>query len=168
MDFLQRGLMMACAGVLSAGLLMVDGRAAEATAQVAANAQPAAETSAPAPLVIETPLTVELNKLETIDTGCRAYVVVNNTNDMAFKSLLLELYMFRTDGVIGRRFALDLGPLRATKRTVKLFDLNAVKCDEIGSFLIDDVVKCESGDAKVTDCLSGLDVTSLTKVSLTK
>ena len=32
------------------------------------------------------------------------------------------------DGVIGRRFALDLGPLKAQKRSVKMFDLDT-PCD---------------------------------------
>ncbi|MEO1282771.1 MAG: hypothetical protein AAFV69_13660 [Pseudomonadota bacterium] len=149
-------------------LLLMSAYGSSVDAQETAKAEDVAAGASAKPLRIETPLGVELNKLETIDDGCRAYVVVDNKNAMAFENVLLELYMFRTDGVIGRRFALDLGPLRATKRTVKLFDLNKVSCDDIGSFLIDDVVKCQSGDAKVDDCLSGLNVTSLTKVSLTK
>lgn len=128
----------------------------------------AAAGAASTPLRISTPIDVELNKLEKIDKGCRAYVVVNNPNEMPFKNVMLELYMFRTDGVIGRRFALDLGPLRPSKRAVKLFDLNAVSCEDIGSFLINDVVKCQSADTAVADCLPSLNLSSLTKVSLTK
>lgn len=117
---------------------------------------------------IASPIGVELNKLETVGKGCRAYVVVNNPNETAFKTIMLELYMFRTDGVIGRRFALDIAPLREKKRAVKLFDLANVTCDQIGSFLINDVLRCESTAGEVRDCLDGLDISALTKVTFSK
>ena len=67
-------------------------------------------------------LSVELNKLETQDKGCRAYVVVNNAGATAYRSVKLDLVLFQPDGIIGKRFAVDLAPLKPQKRTVKLFD----------------------------------------------
>jgi hypothetical protein len=111
---------------------------------------------------------LELNKLETYDKGCRAYMVVNNTTDTAYSAFKLDLVLFQTDGVIGRRFALDLAPVRAQKKTVKLFELDGIACDKIGSFLINDVMDCKSETGPAENCLQKLTVSTLTTVQLSK
>ena len=103
-------------------------------------------------------LAVELNKLETYDKGCRAYVVVNNTGEVAFQSVKLDLVLFQPDGVIARRFAVDLAPLRAAKKTVKLFDIEGLACEKISSVLVNDVLECKADTGVVADCLSKLSV----------
>jgi hypothetical protein len=113
-------------------------------------------------------ITLELNKLEPSEKGCRAYVVVSNTGANPLDAFRLDLVMFQKDGVIGRRFALDLGPLRPNKRAVKLFEMDGTKCDDIGSFLINDVMECKAGGTAVDDCLARLKVNSLTKVEISK
>lgn len=123
---------------------------------------------AQAPSENNTPISVELNKLETIDTGCRIYVVVNNETDSEFDTLKLDLVLFKTDGIVDQRFFVDLAPLRKQKRIVKLFELGKVKCDEIGSFLVNDVVECRSGTEAVENCLARLDVTSRASAKLSK
>jgi hypothetical protein len=113
-------------------------------------------------------LSVELNKLEPQGSGCRAYVVVQNDDATAYTALKLDLVLFQQDGVIGRRFAMDLAPLKAQKRTVKLFDLDNIACDKIGSFLINDIVECTAEAGPVENCLAGITVKSLTSAQLTK
>ena len=115
-----------------------------------------------------TALSVELNKLEPQGSGCRAYVVVQNDSATQFQTVKLDLVLFQQDGVIGRRFAIDLAPLKPQKRTVKLFDLDGLACDRIGSLLINDVVECKTADGPLDDCLAGLSVKSLTNVQLSK
>ena len=115
-----------------------------------------------------TALTVELNKLEPQGNGCRAYVVVQNDSAKQFQTVKLDLVLFQQDGVIGRRFAIDLAPIKPQKRTVKLFDLDGLACDRIGSLLINDVVECKTAEGPLDDCLAGLTVKSLTNVQLTK
>jgi hypothetical protein len=73
-----------------------------------------------------------------------------------------------SDGVIGRRFALDLAPLRPSKRTVKEFELDNTSCNDIGSFLVNDILECRAATGPVSDCLTGLKVSSLTKVGISK
>jgi hypothetical protein len=111
---------------------------------------------------------VELNKLETIDNGCRIYVVVDNKSDTEYKTLKLDLVLFRTDGIVDQRFFVDLAPLRKQKRIVKLFELSKVSCDDIGSFLVNDVVECRSDAESMDNCLARLSVSSLTKAKLSK
>ena len=99
---------------------------------------------------------IELNKLEAADKGCRAYVVINNTTDTAYQSFKIDLVLFQTDGVIGKRFSIDLAPLRPKKKSVKLFDIDGMSCDKIGSMLINDVMECKSASGPVDNCLQHL------------
>ena len=113
-------------------------------------------------------ISVELNKLEPSEKGCRAYIVISNTSSTAYDAFKLDLVMFKTDGIIGRRFALNLAPMLPSKRTVKLFDLDDTKCEDIGNFLVNDVLECRAGDQASEDCLARLKVSSLTKADISK
>jgi hypothetical protein len=110
---------------------------------------------------------IELNKLESQKDSCRAYIVVTNTSATAYQVLKLDLVLFQPDGVIGRRFALDLGPLKAQKRSVKLFDIDT-PCDQVGSFLINDVLECDGESGGILNCLADMTATSLAKAPLSK
>jgi hypothetical protein len=112
-------------------------------------------------------LSIELNKLEPQKESCRAYVVVTNNSSTVYQALKLDLVLFQPDGVIGRRFALDLGPVKAQKRSVKLFDLDT-PCDQVGSLLINDVLECNGETGSIPNCLADLSATSLAKAKLTK
>jgi hypothetical protein len=108
-----------------------------------------------------------LNKLESQKESRRAYVVVTNNSSTVYQALKLDLVLFQPDGVIGRRFALDLGPVKAQKRSVKLFDLDT-PCDQVGSLLINDVLECNGETGSIPNCLADLTATSLAKAKLTK
>jgi hypothetical protein len=112
--------------------------------------------------------TLELNKLEATDKGCRAHVVINNPGDAAYQSFKLDLVEFQSDGVIGKRLIVDLAPLKAQKKIVKSFELEGLACDKIGSFLINDVTECKAETGPVADCLKHLTLSTLTPVQLSK
>ena len=153
------------------GALILSGFALAAGPLSAQDTTPSTQEATPAaPAAAQSPkaLTVELNKLEPQGNGCRAYVVVQNDDDIAYKAFKLDLVLFQTDGIIGRRFAMDLAPLKPKKRTVKLFDLDDIACDKIGSFLINDVVDCKSETGGMENCLAGTTVKSLGNVELSK
>jgi hypothetical protein len=113
-------------------------------------------------------LTLELNKLEPLDKGCRAYMVVDNKSAAEYEALKLDLFMFRPDGIIGRRFAIDIAPLKPQKRTVKLFDLAGLACEDVGTLLINDVLECRIGGSPSGDCLARLTLSSLAGAKLSK
>ncbi len=113
-------------------------------------------------------IVLELNKLEPSDKGCRVYVVVSNPTDTTYDAYKLDVVMFQPDGIIGRRFSVELAPLRPSKRTVKPFELDGTKCDGVGSFLINDVMECRASSGPVGDCLTNMKVNSLTKVEISK
>ena len=113
-------------------------------------------------------IAIELNKLEAHDKDCRAYFVIDNKNDTTYDTLKLDLVLFRPDGVIGQRFAVELAPLKAKKRTVKLFDVSGTACDQVGSFLINDVMECKADTGEMANCLREISVSSRTDNQLTK
>jgi hypothetical protein len=111
---------------------------------------------------------IELNKLEPKGSDCRAYFVIDNKSDKTYETLKLDFILFRPDGIIDQRFAVELAPLKAKKRTVKLFDVASASCDDVGSFLINDVMECKAGSEDVADCLESLAVSSRTDNALNK
>lgn len=113
-------------------------------------------------------LTVELNKLEPQGSGCRAYIVVKNDDATAYEAFKLDIVIFQKDDVIARRFAMDIAPIKPQKRTVKLFELDELACDNIGSILINEIVECKGETDPIEDCLGRLTVKSLTDVQLMK
>jgi hypothetical protein len=135
-------------------------------AAYAEDAPAAATPAAAAPAAVG--IALELNKLESSEKGCRPYLVINNTTDIAYQAYKLDLVLFQTDGVIGRRFALDLAPVKAQKKTVKLFDLDGIACDKIGSLLINDITECKADAGPSSTCLQTLAVSTLTNVKLSK
>lgn len=122
----------------------------------------------PAAAAAGLPLAVELNKLEPDGKSCRAYIVITNAADTALPVLKLDLIFFRPDGVIERRLALDLGPVRPDKKSVKTFGLDNLPCDNIGSVLVNDVLDCRDMTGPVQDCLDRLTVSSRASVQLSK
>lgn len=150
-------------GLRSFGCALTFTAAAVLPAIAHAGDSTAAASATPAPAI-----TVELNKLETVDKGCRVYTVVDNPSATTFQTLKLDLILFHTDGVIGRRLALDLAPLKSQKKTVKMFDLEGTACDKIGSFLVHDIMECKSEAGALDKCLDAISLKSLSNVQITK
>jgi hypothetical protein len=114
------------------------------------------------------PIRLELNRLEPVEKGCRVYLVVGNEGTEALQSLKLDLVLFRSDGVIDRRLALETGPLRAAKTSVKLFDLTDLPCDGLGSILVNDVLSCGASGEAGSDCFPRLALATRTPAGFNK
>lgn len=134
-------------------------RAAVAGAVMALLGAWAAPAHADAP---EGHLRVELNKLEPRDDGCRLYLLLDNRESKGdFASMRLDLIFFGKDGVIAKRLAVDAGPIRPTKTSVKMFDLAGLTCDGMSQVLINDALDCKDpAGAERKDCTDMLTPTS--------
>lgn len=111
---------------------------------------------------------VELNKLNPEGKGCQAYFVFDNQSGSEYGELKVDLVVFNSEEVVERRFAMDIAPLEAKKRTVKLFELKEMSCDKIGSLLINGVLECKEGKHTRSDCVDRLVPSSRIDVKLTK
>ena len=118
-------------------------------------------------LAADPALQLELNRLEPVEAGCRAYLVLKNAGE-ALDSLELDLVGFGTDGVIRERLAVELGPLPAAKTSVRLFDLGGGDCAGLGSLLVNDVLACRGAAGELPDCVGRIAVASRAAAALTK
>ncbi|MEM0922424.1 MAG: Tat pathway signal sequence domain protein [Pseudomonadota bacterium] len=122
---------------------------------------------APLPVLAEdVKVMVELNKLETEGSACQAYILLQNKTETAFENLALDLVMFDPDGIIARRLAVEMAPLRAGKTSVKVFGIDGLTCEGIGRVLVNDVLSCTAGGAAKSDCLGLIETVSRGPVEL--
>ena len=113
-------------------------------------------------------LRVELNKLEPRDKACRTYLLLDNTSDVDYQSLKLDLFVLDKAGVISQRLVVETAPLPPKKTTVKLFDFPATSCDDFGRVLLNGVTACEAGGTARTDCLAAIETATKSPVPFTK
>jgi hypothetical protein len=113
-------------------------------------------------------LGIELNKLEPVANGCRAYLVFDNRTGSAFTEFKLDLVMFDGGGVIAKRMAVDPAPLPAEKTTVKLFDIQGVGCADLGQVLVNEVMACVDQSGARADCTKLIEATSRGAVAFVK
>lgn len=111
---------------------------------------------------------IELNKLSNEAAGCQAYFVFDNQGAADYAKLKIDLVVFNADDVFERRFAMSVAPLDAKKRTLRMFELKTMKCDQIGSFLINGVLECQQGKRAKKDCAERLVPSSRVDVELAK
>ena len=103
---------------------------------------------------------VELNAVAATDKACRLSFLVENDLGVAIDDLALELVLFDKDGRVDRFVVVRTGRLPLAKRRVKQFDVPEVKCDSIGSVLVNDVSECTGAGLDATVCLDRLAISS--------
>lgn len=111
-------------------------------------------------------VSVELNKLEPTDNGCRAYLLLHNGTGAPFTSLEFDLVMFDAEGVVARRVALETAPLAAGKTRLKVFDLSDLQCGGISRVLLNGVLACAGPSGRRDGCLDAVRVSSKAGVPL--
>lgn len=113
-------------------------------------------------------LTIELNKVESTEEGCRTLFVFDNRTDREFERFRVDLILFDDAGVYQRQVLLDMAPLYAEKKTLASFLVADGPCDEIGSILVNDIPQCEDGVGDAIDCVDLLQVRSRSDIPLEK
>ena len=111
---------------------------------------------------------VELNKLESKDTTCRAYIVLKNRSRIVLSTLKIDFVVFDTDGIVTKRLAVELGPLPSDKTSLKVFDIEELHCTQLGRLLVNDVAACEDDSGPRSDCLALLSTSTRASVPFVK
>ena len=113
-------------------------------------------------------LRVELNKLEEQEGACRAYLVVENAVGVDISVSKIDFVMFDKDGIIAKRLAVNIAPLRLGKTAMKAFDVEGLTCGRTGQILINDVIDCRVEEERRNDCIAFLTPASRSNVKLIK
>ena len=111
---------------------------------------------------------IELNRLEPREDGCRVHLVLANDGPEVYSAYRLDLVIFGADGVIARRLALDTAPLRAHKTSVKAFDLRNLACANVSRILLNDVSDCATDEHVLSDCVSAASLSSRADATFVK
>ena len=140
------------------------------SAAVSAFAAAAVTGSAAATLAAEgvSAVRVELNKLEEIKSGCRAYLLLENRSGRAYRSFKLDLVMFDAAGIVARRLAVEGAPLPEEKTSLRVFDVPGLPCSGIGRILVNDVLSCGEGADDRAACLAAIQPASRSETELIK
>jgi len=97
-------------------------------------------------------LSVELNKLETIESGCRAYFLFRNGLGRAVSAYELSLAILDPEGVIDRLLTVEAAPLPPDRTTLKIFEFPDLACDGVGEIIVHDISACAAADGGALDC----------------
>src|SRR5687767_13590498 len=99
---------------------------------------------------------VELNTFETADTHCRLTFVIEN-KAANLETLRLDLVVFNTESIVYRRIITEMGPVRAGRTMVRIFQVEG-KCGQVGAVLVNDVTECRPGTPVA--CLDAMTLSS--------
>jgi hypothetical protein len=81
------------------------------------------------------------------------------------------LAFFDRAGVINDRSLVELGPLRANKTSLHVFQMPDMDCDNVGEVLLNDVTQCTpAGEGAVApaDCLDVVSLSSKSDIAFTR
>lgn len=113
-------------------------------------------------------ITIELNKTENTEQGCRPLFLFDNQSGHQLSKFQVELVLFDDKGVYARQILLDMAPLYQDKKVVASFLLADLACDQIGSMLVNALPSCANSDGNDLDCLALLEVNSRGAIPLEK
>lgn len=98
-------------------------------------------------------LDIELNSIGLRSDSCEVYLRVRNQTPVGYDVFKIDLAFFDRAGVINDRSLVELGPLRANKTSLHVFQMPEMECGDVGEVLLNDVTECTPSDGSVIDCL---------------
>ena len=98
-------------------------------------------------------LDIELNSIGLRSDSCEVYLRVRNQTPVGYDAFKIDLAFFDRAGVINDRSLVELGPLRANKTSLHVFQMPEMECGDVGEVLLNDVTECTPSDGTTIDCL---------------
>jgi hypothetical protein len=131
-----------------AGAFVMMGLSAQTQAQTGAD-DPAGAT-----------VLAELNKVETVEEGCRSFFLFRNGTDTTLTGFEMSLAVLDRDGIIDRLLTINAAPLPARRTTLKLFDIPDMACEDVGELILHDIATCADDAGRTIDCFDLLRLSS--------
>ena len=103
-------------------------------------------------------LTIELNKVQQSQDGCRLSFIAVNRMGANLETTAMEVVFFDANDVVSEMLLLDFGRLPTDKTKVVEFVLQQQQCEQISRVLVNDVVECSSAEEQnmTQDCFNAL------------
>ena len=116
----------------------------------------------------DTKLSIELNKLETFEGGCRSFFLFRNRTDLTLSSFEMSLAILDRHGVIDRLLTIDAAPLPAVRTVLKIFEIPEITCDNVGEMILHDIAACATASNTEIDCFDVIELSSRAAAALVK
>lgn len=116
----------------------------------------------------EAKVSVELNKLESFEGGCRSYFLFRNRTALTLSEFEMSLAILDGGGVIDRLLTIDAAPLPAERTTLKIFEIPDIGCDNVGELILHDIAACGAPNEEAVDCFALIELSSLAPAPLVK
>jgi len=114
----------------------------------------------------EKQLTIELNKVQQSQDGCRLSFIAVNKMGSNLEKTAMEVVFFDADDVVSEMLLLDFGRLPTDKTKVVEFVLQQQQCEQISRVLVNDVVECSSAEVQnmTQECFKALKTANRAKI----
>ena len=109
-------------------------------------------------------ISIELNRAEERGAACRLSFVFTNEVGQPVAKLAIETVLFNKKGQVERFVVLRSRPLPKDKIRAQQFDVNGLKCGDLGRILLNDVKACTIPGVDPADCLDLIRVRSRAEV----
>lgn len=125
----------------------------------------AALIAAPA-LAQDGELSLELNKAETVEAGCRLTYVLHNETGSSISGHSVSVAVFDAQGVFDRHLVFRFGGIGDGRTKIQQFDLVGTPCEAISRLLVEGITECRAEDGSDIDCAQALVARSATDIVL--
>ena len=100
-------------------------------------------------------VSVELNAVKPVDSGCMLTFLVINGHDSQIDKLVYETVLFDPNGQVERLTLLDFGALPPARPRVRQFTVPGLACDQLSRILINGASTCEAPGLDPAACEAG-------------
>ena len=113
-------------------------------------------------------LSVELNKVEQSEEGCRFSLLIENESDIAFAEFGMDLALFDQGRRPRHPRHRQHWQAAADKIHLRTFVIESLDCSGVGRVPLNDVTACRHDSSAPLDCLEAVDVSHRGAVALVK
>jgi hypothetical protein len=107
-------------------------------------------------------LTLELNRIDQIETACRFTFLAENALETDLSAFTVETVIIDTAGVVERLTLFEFGELPRDAPRVRQFDVPSLACADVGRVLINGVADCGG----IENCAAAITLSNRTEIDL--
>lgn len=113
-------------------------------------------------------IAIELNKAETVPSGCRLHFDVHNATALKFNVVSADLVFFDSEGVMFVRSLVSFGRLHPNKRHFYSWEFPDVDCGKVSRILVNGLQECQHNGGESFDCVTALSTSHRGAIELVK
>jgi hypothetical protein len=110
-------------------------------------------------------LVLELNKAETVGTGCRVTFKATNNFPERLEEFNVEVYLVDSKGIVMQSVQFPFGFIPSSKVRFAKFDVKNTDCSNIGGMFVNEFKTCKGKTDMSVQCRETLKTVNLTSIT---